>query len=78
MGKFKEIDMQIKDMGTIVLPYLQRHSDTVWSFLYRSLKTNLVQSHLFIAIDEEDAKQKMNQYLIEIVTKGDIKRDDNY
>lgn len=78
MGKFKEIDQQIKEMGTIVLPYLQQHSDTVWSFIYRSPKTNLIQSKYFIACDEEAARERMNEYLIEIVTKGDLKPDENY
>lgn len=78
MGKFKAIDQQIKEMGTVVLPYLQQHSDTVWSFIYRSPKTNLIQSKYFIACDEESAREKMNRYLIEIVTKGDLKPDENY
>ena len=72
MGQFKAIDQQIKEMGTVVLPYLQRHTDTVWSFIYRSPKTNLVQSKYFIACNEEEARKKMNRYLIDLVTKGDL------
>lgn len=78
MGKFKGIDQQIKEMGTLTLPYLQQHSDTVWSFIYRSPKTNLIQSKYFIACNENEALKKMNEYLIEIVTKGDLKPDENY
>ena len=78
MGKFKLIDQQIKEMGILVLPYLQQHSDTVWSFIYRSPKTNLIQSKYFIASDEELARAKMNEYLIEIVAKGDLKTDEDY
>ena len=78
MGIYKAIDQQIKEMGTLTLPYLQQHSGTVWSFVYRSPKTNLIQSKYFVACGEEEARQKMNGYLIEIVTKGDLKPDENY
>lgn len=78
MGKFKAIDQQIKEMGTITLPYLQQHSDTVWSFIYRSPRNNVVQSKYFIACDENEARAMMNKCLIEIITKGDLKPDENY
>lgn len=77
MGKFKAIDQQIKEMGSVTLPYLQHHSETVWSLIYRSPKTNLILNKFFIASNEEIAQQKMNEYLIEIVTKGDLKPDEN-
>lgn len=78
MGMFKAIDQQIQEMGTLTLPYLQQHSDTVWSFIYRSPKTNLIQSKYFVACDENEAHKKMNGYLIEIVTKGDLKLNEDY
>ena len=78
VGIFKAIDQQIREMGTLVLPYLQQHSSTVWSFVYRSPKTNLIQSKYFVACDEDAARERMNKYLIEIVTKGDLKSDENY
>lgn len=78
MGAFSAIDQQIREMGTVVLPYLQQLSSTVWSLIYRSPKTNLVKSKYFIACDEEDARKKMNEYLIEIVTKGDLKPNEDY
>ena len=78
MGVFSAIDQQIREMGTVILPYLQQHSSTVWSLIYRSPKTNLLRSKYFIACDEEEACKKMNEYLIEIVTKGDLKQDEDY
>jgi len=77
MGNYKTIDQQIKEMGAVSLPYLQHHSETVWSFIYRSPKTNLILNKFFIASSEETARQKMNEYLIEIVTKGDLKPDED-
>lgn len=78
MGKFNAISQQIEEMGTLVLPHLQQHSDTVWSFMYRSPKTNLVQSKYFIARNKDSALKRMNEYLIEIITKGDLKPNENY
>ena len=55
---FSAIDQQIREMGTVILPYLQQHSSTVWSLIYRSPKTNLIKSRYFIACDEEDARKR--------------------